>query len=65
MRFQVRYSTSPEDSKTYDTKKLRETYLIEEVFIADEIALTYSHFDRIIAGGVYPVSHPLSLGAPK
>lgn len=40
MRFQVRYSTSPEDSKTYDTKKLRETYLIEEVFIADEIALT-------------------------
>ena len=65
MKFNVRYATSPEDSKSYDTKHLRETYLIEEVFIKDDISLTYSHFDRIIAGGVYPVSKALTLDAPK
>lgn len=65
MKFQVRYSTSPEDSKSYDTANLRATYLIEEVFIKDDISLTYSHFDRIIAGGVFPVTTSLKLDAPE
>lgn len=65
MKFNIRYATSPDDSKTYDTKKLRETYLIEEVFVQDDIVLTYSHFDRIIAGGVCPVASVLSLDAPN
>ena len=30
-------------------------YLIETVFAPDDAILTYSHFDRIIAGGVMPV----------
>lgn len=65
MKFNVRYATSPEDSKNYDTKRLRETYLIDTVFVEDDIVLTYSHFDRIIAGGVLPLSKPLHLDAPK
>jgi 4-deoxy-L-threo-5-hexosulose-uronate ketol-isomerase len=65
MKFNVRYATSPEDSKSYDTEKLRESYLIESVFEADDICLTYSHFDRIIAGGIMPIHEVLSLGAPK
>lgn len=65
MKFNVRYATSPSDSKKYDTQQLRDTYLIETVFEKDDICLTYSHFDRIIAGGIMPVEMVLSLDAPK
>lgn len=65
MRFETRYANHPNDSKNYDTKTLRENYLIEQVFIADEINLVYSHQDRIIAGGVMPVKTELVLGTTK
>lgn len=47
----VRYASHPDDVKNYDTETLREKFLIEKVFGKDEINLTYSHVDRIIAGG--------------
>ena len=65
MKFDVRYANHPDDSKKYDTKELREKYLIERVFEADDILLTYSHQDRIIAGGVYPVKKELKLETTK
>lgn len=65
MKFDVRYSNHPLDSKYYDTKTLRESYLIEKLFEQDDILLTYSHQDRIIAGGAMPVEQELSLGTFK
>jgi 4-deoxy-L-threo-5-hexosulose-uronate ketol-isomerase len=65
MKFDVRYSNHPDDSKKYDTKELREKYLIEQLFAEDDILLTYSHQDRIIAGGAMPVKKTLSLGTFK
>ncbi len=65
LKFDVRYSNHPDDSKHYTTKELREKYLIEKLFEADEILLTYSHQDRIIAGGAMPVKETLSLGTCK
>lgn len=65
MKFDVRYSNHPDDSKRYDTKELREKYLIEKLFEEDDILLTYSHQDRIIAGGAMPVKQALSLGTFK
>ncbi|MCD8205180.1 MAG: 5-dehydro-4-deoxy-D-glucuronate isomerase [Clostridia bacterium] len=65
MQFDVRYANHPDDSKTYDTKRLRENYVIEKLFTPDDILLTYSHQDRIIAGGVMPVEKKLSLGTFK
>ena len=65
MKFDIRYANHPDDSKHYDTKELREKYLIEKLFEADEILLTYSHQDRIIAGGAMPVKKTLSLGTFK
>lgn len=59
----VRYCSHPDDSKFYTTEELREKYLIEKVFVADEIPLTYSHQDRMIAGGVMPVTKALALTA--
>ena len=65
MKFDVRYANHPDDSKHYCTKELREKYLIKKLFEDDEILLTYSHQDRIIAGGAMPVKKTLSLGTFK
>ena len=65
MKLDVRYNNHPSDSKYYDTKVLRERYLIEKVFEKDDIVFTYSHHDRIIAGGVFPVTKALALPVTK
>ena len=61
MNFDVRYANPPEDSKHYDTQTLRRHYHISGIFQPDQINLTYSHQDRIIAGGVMPVEEELKL----
>ena len=65
MKLDMRYAHHPSDAKYYDTEELREHFVIEEVFVKDEIALTYSHYDRIIAGGAFPVSKDLKLDGAK
>ena len=65
MNFDVRYANHPEDSKHYDTAQLRKHYHIAKVFSPDEINLTYSHQDRIIAGGIMPVNGELKLESCK
>ena len=52
MQLTVRQPSASEDAKHYTTDRLRSEYLIETVFAPDDAILTYSHFDRIIAGGV-------------
>ena len=65
MRLDVRYANHPEDSKHYTTEELRKHYLIEKVFIEDEVNLVYSHIDRVIAGGITPVKKALKLEGCK
>ena len=65
MKFDVRYANHPEDSKHYDTAQLRKHYHISHIFEPDSINLTYSHQDRIIAGGIMPVEQALKLESCK
>lgn len=65
MKLDIRYSNHPNDSKNYDTQTLRENYWIEKVFVADNAQFTYSHQDRIIAGGVMPVTKEVTLDSAK
>ncbi|MBQ7564273.1 MAG: 5-dehydro-4-deoxy-D-glucuronate isomerase [Lachnospiraceae bacterium] len=58
---ELRTAASPRDVKHYDTKRLREEFLIEKVFYEDEIRLVYSHIDRIITGAATPVRKSLKL----
>ncbi len=60
---EVRTAASPKDVKHYTTQRLREEFLIPQLFIADEIKLVYSHIDRIITGGAMPVEGALKLTA--
>ncbi len=61
MKLEVRYANHPNDSMYYTTEELRDNYLVEKVFEEDDILLVYSHQDRIICGGVMPVTKPLKL----
>lgn len=56
-----RYAIHPDDFKTYDTEKIRKNFLIENLFQDEQITHLYSHYDRLIVGGVKPVSAPLKL----
>lgn len=58
----IRQSIHSDHAKTLDTAGLRKEFLIETIFTADEYTMTYSHIDRIIVGGVMPVSRTVSVG---
>lgn len=62
----VRQSIHSDHAKQLDTQGLRREFLIETIFKADDFTITYSHIDRIIVGGIMPVTHavvlPESLG---
>ena len=60
---EVRTAASPRDVKHYTTERLREEFLIQNLFQADKINLVYSHIDRIITGAAVPVSGKLELTA--
>ena len=61
MKIELRYAAHPDDLKSYDTEKLRKEFLIENVFLPDEISLVYSMYDRYMVGGAMPVKKPLKL----
>ncbi|MDD1782653.1 5-dehydro-4-deoxy-D-glucuronate isomerase [Enterovibrio sp. ZSDZ35] len=60
---QVRQSIHSQHAKQLDTKGLRDEFLVEEIFKAGEITMTYSHIDRIIFGGIQPTDTSLSFAA--
>ncbi|PXA72126.1 5-dehydro-4-deoxy-D-glucuronate isomerase [Cryobacterium arcticum] len=59
---QLRHSTNPAQIRSFDTKALRENYLVDDLFADDEFRATYTHEDRIVLGGARPVSGPIRLG---
>ncbi|MDI6033850.1 5-dehydro-4-deoxy-D-glucuronate isomerase [Flavobacterium sp. LB2P84] len=59
--FSFRYATNPTDVKKYGTDELRDQFLIERLFVENEIQLTYSMYDRYIVGGIMPVNGSLKL----
>ena len=60
---ELRTASSPRDVKHYDTARLREEFLIRDLFPADGVKMVYSHIDRIITGGAMPVRETLTLAA--
>lgn len=61
---EVRYASHPDDVKMYDTKELREHFLVDNFFVAGEIKMIYSMVDRMVAGGIMPVDKDLKLTPP-
>ena len=61
MIVEERYAVHPSDFQQYNTSRIREEFLIEDLFINDEIRLVYSLYDRFIVGGAFPVNKELTL----
>ncbi|MDR5019121.1 5-dehydro-4-deoxy-D-glucuronate isomerase [Yersinia rochesterensis] len=59
---QIRQSIHSDHARQLDTAGLRREFLIENIFVADEYTMTYSHIDRIIVGGILPVEKTVSIG---
>jgi 4-deoxy-L-threo-5-hexosulose-uronate ketol-isomerase len=59
---ELRTAASPRDVKHYTTDRLREEFLVDDLFKVGETKLLYSHIDRIIIGSVVPLS-PIKLTA--
>jgi 4-deoxy-L-threo-5-hexosulose-uronate ketol-isomerase len=61
---QIRQPVHSEHARTLDTEGLRRHFLVEDLFQPEQVTLTYSQIDRIIVGGIMPVSQAVSF-APE
>lgn len=59
--FSTRYASSPESVKEYQTQKLRDEFLIQNVMKKDELSWVYSHYDRFMVAGLVPVAKAVKL----
>ncbi|MFP7484720.1 5-dehydro-4-deoxy-D-glucuronate isomerase [Priestia filamentosa] len=62
---ETRYAHHPEDVKKQTTEELRQNFLVETLFEADHVHLTYTHNDRMIFGGVTPSQEELTIKLDK
>lgn len=56
-----RFSNSPAETRNMHSKELRDTYLIENLMQPGKVNLVYSHYDRMIIGGIVPKSEEIDL----
>ncbi len=59
---EIRFAVGPEETKTMDTQKLIDNFLVKDLMVADKLRLVYTHYDRLIIGGAVPVSKAITLG---
>jgi len=59
----VRFAIGLKETQSMNTDELRGQYLVEKLMQNDKISLTYSHHDRVIVGGVKPVSKAVTLSS--
>ncbi len=57
----IRYAIHPSHFKELTTDHLRKAFLVDTLFDDDNICATYTHYDRLIIGGVKPISKSLTL----
>lgn len=57
----VAYAVHPTQYPTLTTEQLRDLFLLNDLKKTDSLNLTYTHYDRLIAGTVIPVKGEVSL----
>lgn len=61
INYDRRRACHPLDVKEYGTERLRKEFLVQNLFVKDEINLSYSQYERYILGGIFPVDETLTL----
>ena len=60
-KMQIRFHNSPAEVSRMNAEELRSNFLVQNIMVKDEINLVYSHYDRVIIGGVVPVNKTIAL----
>jgi 4-deoxy-L-threo-5-hexosulose-uronate ketol-isomerase len=60
----IRQPANPKDFEAYTTQRMREEFLVQDLFVPGSVKLTYSFTDRMIIGGACPQT-PLTLEGGK
>ena len=58
---EIRFQSSPNEVKGMSTEELRSNFLVPALMKADVLTLVYSHYDRVIIGGVRPMEKKVVL----
>ncbi len=65
VKMDVRWVANAKQVERMNTQELRETFLLENLFVTGTLQLTYSDMDRIIVGSAVPTEQALRLEAPE
>lgn len=57
----IRYSCNQRDFKRYTTEETRNEFLIENLYVANEVVAVYSHVDRMVTLGCMPTTEEVSI----
>lgn len=59
---QQRYESSPREVMRMNTAELRENFLMPSLFEEGKAHFVYSHYDRMVSGGIIPTQGSIALG---
>ena len=58
---QIYQAISQREAQDFNTQQLRDNFLIESIFLKNEITMYYTHYDRVVLGGVMPINSAITL----
>ena len=58
---EIRYSCNQRDFKRYTTEEIRDEFLIENLYVENEVTAVYSHVDRMVTLGCMPTTEEVSI----
>lgn len=61
----TRFAIGIKESQAMHTEEIRSNFLVSALFQADKLKLVYTHYDRMIVGGVMPVKKAVALSTPE
>ena len=57
----IRYSCNQRDFKRYTTEETRNEFLIQNLYVPNEVVAVYSHVDRMVTVGCMPTTEEVSI----
>jgi 4-deoxy-L-threo-5-hexosulose-uronate ketol-isomerase len=57
----IRYSANQRDFKRYTTEETRDEFLIQNLYVANEVVAVYSHVDRMVTLGCMPTTEEVPI----
>lgn len=55
------HATHPDSMAGASNQQLRDRYLVENLFTADQVTLNYAHYERFVIGGAMPATRAVQL----